>query len=98
MTLALGLERGNGITATQFRWDDVLVKHSVDDTLRCAQGADEGVAEQLSDEEGERTQESDSDAEGNAAAKKRKRRKKLKSHLRTESSKKTTGAFFRDLL
>jgi hypothetical protein len=72
--------------------------HSADDAVRCAQEADEGLAEQVSDDEGKRSAESDSDAEGDAGAKKRKRRKKLKSHLRTESSKKATGAFFRDLL
>jgi len=38
---------------------------------------------------------SDADEGG---GKKRKRRKKLKSHLRTESRRKTTGTFFKDLL
>ena len=63
-----------------------------------AQGADDGVTAQLPDDNCEQTPDSGSDADGDGTAKKRKRRKKLKSHLRTESSKKTTGTFFRDLL
>ena len=64
----------------------------------CAQDLDAEINEQCTgDEDVRESSEVDSD-EGNASNKKRKRRKKLKSHLRAESSKKTTGTFFKDLL
>ena len=61
-----------------------------------AQGAQAEVGEQLAADE-EDASEPDSDAD-EGSGKKRKRRKKLKSHLRAETRKKTSGTFFRDLL